>query len=71
MSKIFFVLIILFVSSTAGATGKAISYEVDGKPFEGYFISPSPEAPLILLIHDWDGLTDYEVKRAKMLADKG
>lgn len=23
------------------------------------------------MIHDWDGLTDYEVKRANMLAEKG
>jgi dienelactone hydrolase len=65
------VLCILIASATACASGKAISYEVDGKPFEGYFISPSPTAPLILLIHDWDGLTDYEVKRANMLADMG
>ena len=71
MKNIFLVLFILIVSSNAGAAGKAISYEVDGKPFEGYFISPYPKAPLILLIHDWDGLTDYEVKRANMLADLG
>jgi len=63
--------LILIAVSTAGASGKAISYVVDGKPFEGYFISPSPGAPLILLIHDWDGLTDYEVKRADMLANLG
>jgi len=25
----------------------------------------------VLLIHDWDGLTDYEVKRANMLAELG
>jgi dienelactone hydrolase len=25
----------------------------------------------VLLIHDWDGLTDYEVKRADMLAAEG
>ena len=25
----------------------------------------------MLLVHDWDGLTDYEVKRADMLADLG
>jgi len=31
---------------------------------EEYYISPTPNSPLILLIHDWDGLTDYEVKRA-------
>ncbi|MBW1726431.1 MAG: dienelactone hydrolase family protein [Deltaproteobacteria bacterium] len=28
-------------------------------------------APLVLLIHDWDGLTDYEIKRANMLAESG
>ena len=26
---------------------------------------------MVLLIHDWDGLTDYEVIRANMLADLG
>jgi len=25
----------------------------------------------VLLIHDWDGLTDYEVKRAEMLSELG
>lgn len=65
------VFVLLIVSASASAAGKAISYEVDGKPFEGYFVSPSPKAPLILLIHDWDGLTDYEIKRANMLADIG
>jgi dienelactone hydrolase len=34
-----------------------------------YYISPSGQAPFVLLIHDWDGLTDYEVKRANMLAE--
>jgi hypothetical protein len=58
MKYVFTVLFILVVSTTVSATGKAISYEVDGKPFEGYYISPSPKAPLVLLIHDWDGLTD-------------
>jgi dienelactone hydrolase len=71
MKNIFIVLILLLISSTAHAAGKTISYEVDGKPYEGYFVSPSPKAPLILLIHDWDGLTDYEVTRANMLADSG
>jgi len=65
------VIFILIVSSAYGADGSAITYEVSGKTYEGYFISPSPKAPLILLVHDWDGLTDYEVKRANMLADMG
>ena len=71
MKYVFTLLFILFVSSTANGAGMAVSYEVKGQPYEGYFISPSPNAALILLIHDWDGLTDYEVKRANMLADMG
>ncbi len=70
--KFFFTLIFtLFIVSSASAAGTAVTYEVDGKSYEGYFISPSLKAPLILLVHDWDGLTDYEVKRAAMLADMG
>ncbi|MBI9091966.1 MAG: dienelactone hydrolase family protein [Desulfobacterium sp.] len=71
MKQITTVFLILMAVSTASASGETVPYMVDGKPFEGYFISPSPKAPLILLIHDWDGLTDYEVKRGNMLADLG
>jgi dienelactone hydrolase len=63
---------LLIVSTAAfGATGASVTYQVDGQPYEGYYISPSDQAPFLLLIHDWDGLTDYEVKRANMLADMG
>ncbi len=62
---------VLSIVSTAGAAGTPVTYQVDGKPYEGYYVSPSTKAPFILLIHDWDGLTDYEVKRADMLADLG
>ena len=48
-----------------------MTYQVNGQSYEGYYISPSDRAPFVLLIHDWDGLTDYEVKRANMLADLG
>ena len=64
--------ILMFSLVLAGSpSGKNISYKIDGDQYEGYYISPSPEAPLILIIHDWDGLTDYEIKRAGMLADLG
>lgn len=53
------------------ATGQSVAYKVNEQPYEGYFISPSSDAPLVLLIHDWDGLTDYEIKRAHMLAEMG
>jgi len=64
-------LCLMIFSFSAMAAGEMISYKSDGETYEGYYISPSPNAPLILLIHDWDGLTDYEVKRANMLADMG
>jgi dienelactone hydrolase len=44
---------------------------VEGRAYEGYYASPSDGAPLVLLVHDWDGLTEYEVKRAGMLEDLG
>ncbi|MGY3943127.1 dienelactone hydrolase family protein [Aeromonas tecta] len=49
----------------------AVRYEVDGQSFEGYYLAAGQKAPLILLVHDWDGLTEYEVKRAEMLVALG
>jgi dienelactone hydrolase len=67
-----YVFMILSVSMVAfGATGTSALYQVNGQSYEGYYISPSDGAPLVLLVHDWDGLTDYEIKRANMLADLG
>jgi dienelactone hydrolase len=62
----------LTVSGVAfGATGSLVTYQVNGQSYEGYYINPSSQAPLVLLIHDWDGLTDYEIRRANMLAELG
>jgi dienelactone hydrolase len=63
--------LIVMMASFAHASGEIVTYEVKGEPFEGYFVSPSPNAPLVLLIHDWDGLTEYEVQRADMLGELG
>ena len=63
--------LVLVMSSFAYAAGETVMYKVGDEDFEGYFVSPSPNAPLVLLIHDWDGLTDYEVKRSEMLAELG
>ena len=54
-----------------GVTGSLVTYQISGKSYEGYYITPSDQAPLVLLIHDWDGLTDYEIKRANMLSELG
>ncbi|MGB0671590.1 MAG: dienelactone hydrolase family protein [Rhodospirillales bacterium] len=56
----------------AAAAGKAVPYSVAGEPFEGYRADAKGKSKgLVLIIHDWDGLTDYEVKRAEMLAELG
>lgn len=60
-------------SQTASAiTTKDISYTVDNESYQGYYAkADKANAPFILLIHDWDGLTDYEKRRADMLAEEG
>lgn len=65
------VFILIFWFSTAAPAGMPVTYTVNGQPYEGYYMPPGSSAPLILIVHDWDGLTDYEIKRARMLADLG
>ena len=61
-----------FSQTAAAITTKNITYTVDDQAYEGYYAkADKANAPFILLIHDWDGLTDYERKRADMLATEG
>jgi len=56
----------------AAQAGEVVNYTVDGEAFEGYAAKAEGSSKgLVLVIHDWDGLTDYEVKRAEMLAAMG
>jgi dienelactone hydrolase len=72
MKKFIYVFILLSMSTaTYGGNGAVVNYQVNNQSYEGYYVSPNEQAPLVLLIHDWDGLTDYEVKRAHMLSDLG
>ena len=72
MRYFLYVFLLLCVSTVAfGGTGALVTYQVNGQSYEGYYTSTSDRAPFALLIHDWDGLTDYEIKRANMLADLG
>ncbi|MGX1927193.1 dienelactone hydrolase family protein [Vibrio sp. NH-7] len=66
-------LIFLFFTliSAASIAGENKVYNVNGNNYEGYWMKAGDDAPLVLLVHDWDGLTDYEMKRAKMLSDMG
>ncbi|MFZ0613453.1 MAG: dienelactone hydrolase family protein [Desulfobacterales bacterium] len=71
MKRLFILILSMILTSTAAAAGKSVVYEVNGVPYEGYVTGASGKAPFVLLVHDWDGLTEYEIKRADMLAEMG
>lgn len=71
MKRFVTALCLFFVVTNAWASGEVVSYQVNGKGYEGFYVSPGVKAPLVLLIHDWDGLTDYEIRRSEMLAELG
>jgi dienelactone hydrolase len=71
MRSFIFELLLLGIPAAAFGAGSAVTYTVQGQPYEGYYVSPSSKAPFLLLIHDWNGLDAYEIKRANMLADLG
>ena len=52
--------------------GETVDYVIGGETFEGYRAAASGASKgLVLVIHDWDGLTDYEQRRADMIAGLG
>lgn len=58
----------------ADIVAEPVVYSIDGQPFEGYVAVNSNfggDRPLVLLVHDWNGLDDYEERRALMLAEQG
>ena len=70
-ASILWIMVMALAAPVLGFEGKTVAYDVDGRPYEGYYVSPAARAPLVLMIHDWDGLTGYEVQRSRMLADEG
>jgi dienelactone hydrolase len=60
--------------AAAEIIGEAFAYSVGGEQFEGY-VARNSNIPAsrgtVLIVHDWDGLTDYEMRRAEMLAALG
>jgi len=64
-------LLVLLIPLAAHAD-RAVEYTVAGESFQGYHVGASGTSKgLVLIVHDWDGLTDYERKRAEMLAEMG
>ena len=63
--------LILLLCSGFTLAGENKVYNVNGSDYEGYWAKVSDDAPLVLLVHDWEGLTEYEMKRADMLNQLG
>jgi dienelactone hydrolase len=53
------------------ALAEDVSYTIDGETFTGYWAEADEPKGLVLIIHDWDGMTEYERQRADMLAETG
>lgn len=70
MKHLLTLMLFIFVSAYAVAA-ESVIYSIDGKEYEGYYTSAGKSAPLVLIVHDWDGLTGYEMKRAEMLKELG
>ncbi|PSO50658.1 MAG: dienelactone hydrolase [Cyanobacteria bacterium SW_9_44_58] len=53
---------------------KPIVYTINEQSYEGYYAineGLGNEQPVVLLIHDWDGIDGYEKRRVQMLAEQG
>ena len=74
MRWLFIIALVLLVGNAlvgnVWAGGNFVDYRVDGEEFQGYSHITQGK-PLVLMVHDWDGVTEYEVKRASMLAELG
>lgn len=53
--------------------GKDIEYKDGDMTLQGYVVKPMNDRvnPVVLIVHQWGGLTNYEKMRADMLADLG
>ena len=61
-------------SATAAVTSKVIDYSSNGQVFEGLLVTPqgpAEERPLVLMIHNWMGVTDETQKQAARFAELG
>lgn len=61
-------------AARAQVQSEMIEYKQGDTTLEGYFAhdgSLSGKRPGVLIVHQWKGLTDYEKKRAEMLAKLG
>jgi dienelactone hydrolase len=64
----------LLTTVHAALVEKSVSYEQGGTTLEGFHVfddAVSGKRPAVLIIHQWTGLSDYEKRRGRMLAELG
>ena len=70
--RLMVVALAVLLTPLAAQAGEAVTYEIGGERFEGYRANADGDSKgLVLIIHDWDGLTEYEKTRADMVAAMG
>lgn len=66
-------LMLTATAALADVEGSYFTYTVAGETFEGY-VAHDPDMAskgTVMIVHDWDGMTEYEETRAMMLAEQG
>ena len=53
------------------ALSGSVSYQAEGKNLTGYFAAAQSPKGLVLIVHDWDGLNDYERRRGRHAGRSG
>ncbi|MDI9639922.1 dienelactone hydrolase family protein [Kamptonema cortianum] len=63
----------LAVTQSGGMMGSSYEYKDGDVTLEGYLAKPMQDvvAPIVIVVHQWGGLGDYERQRCDMLAQMG
>lgn len=64
---------VLVAASLLGFAGHDMEYTVNGVTMEGYVSLPAgnSKAPIVMIVHDWNGIDAYEKGRADQIAALG
>jgi dienelactone hydrolase len=72
--KTLLVLAATLPNARAALAEKAVTYQQGGVTLEGFHVyddAVKGKRPAVLVIHQWTGLTEYEKRRSRMLAEMG
>jgi dienelactone hydrolase len=72
--KSFFLAASLITGSQAALVEKAVVYQQGDATLEGFHVyddAVTGKRPAVLVIHQWTGLSEYEKRRSRMLAEMG